>query len=67
MTDLYRYRRIHVIVLGVILLGVIALVIVRGYTTRGGMLIGVCAILFGLRLWQFKRMRGSGNGGTGNG
>lgn len=60
MTDLYRYRRIHVIVLGVVLLGVTVLVLVRGYTARGGMLIAVCAILFALRLWQFRRMRPPG-------
>lgn len=61
MTDardtMYRYRRIHVIVLGVLLIGAIVLVAARGYTRRGGMLIGVVALLFALRLWQFRKMQ----------
>ena len=39
MADLYHFRRLHLIVLGALLLGAIALVLVRGYSTRGGMLI----------------------------
>ena len=57
MADLYHFRRIHLIVLGALLLGAVALVLVRGFSTRGGMLIGVAAILFALRLWQFRKMQ----------
>ena len=54
--NMYRYRLIHVIVLGALLIASIGLVLVRGYTDRGGMLIGVAAILFALRLWQFRKL-----------
>ena len=54
--NMYRYRLIHVIVLGALLLASIVLVLVRGYTDRGGMLIGIAAILFALRLWQFRKL-----------
>jgi hypothetical protein len=60
MTDgrdmMYRYRRMHVMVLGVVLVAAIVLVTVRGFDERGVTLIAVIAAFFAFRLWQFRRM-----------
>lgn len=60
MTDgrdvMYRYRRMHVIMLGVVLVAAIVVVAVRGFDERGITLIGVIAAFFAFRLWQFRRM-----------
>lgn len=52
-----RFRRVHLILLGAALIAVIALVWSRGFTGRGLTLIGVTALLFAARLWQFRRSR----------
>ena len=54
---MYRYRRAHVIMLGVVLVAAIVVVTVRGFDERGATLIGVIAAFFAFRLWQFRRMQ----------
>ena len=60
MTDgrdmMYRYRRMHVIMLGVVLVAAIVVVAIRGFDQRGFTLLGVIAAFFAFRLWQFRRM-----------
>jgi hypothetical protein len=61
MTDgpevMYRYRRAHVIMLGVVLVAAIVVVSVRGFDQRGITLIGVIAAFFAFRLWQLRASR----------
>jgi hypothetical protein len=53
--QMYRLRRLHLGLLAVALMAVVVLVIARGYSARGGGLIGITAAILVFRWWQLKK------------